>query len=253
MVTGASSGIGAAIARRLAADGFHVYAVARRRDRLEALAAAVDATPVGCDVTDAEQVTALARTVGGRLDVLVNNAGGAFGADPVAAADPEDWRRMFEVNVMSTLRVTQALLPALEAGGDGLIVNMSSTAAREAYANGSGYTVSKAGVSILTRMLRQEILGRPVRITELAPGMVETEEFGLVRFGGDREKRDATYAGVPGPLQPEDVAETVSWVAGLPWHVNVDLLVLRPRDQASQYQIHRTDPAPSHRSPTLEG
>ena len=244
VVTGASSGIGAATARALARDGFHVYAAARRRDRLRALADEIGGTPVECDVTDADQVAALARAVGERVDVLVNNAGGAIGADPVADADPEAWRAMFEMNVMGTLRVTQALLPALERSGDGLIVNVSSTAAHEAYENGSGYTVSKAGVSILTRMLRQEILGRPVRLTELAPGMVETEEFGLVRFAGDRERRDKTYAGVPGPLQPEDVAETVAWVAGRPWHVNVDLLVLRPRDQAGQYQIHRLDPEP---------
>ncbi len=242
VVTGASSGIGAATARRLAADGFHVVAVARRRERLDALVAEIGGTAVGCDTTDADQVAALAGAVGERLDVLVNNAGGALGADPVARAAPSDWQAMFDVNVLGTLRVTQALLPALVASGDGLVVNLTSTAAHEAYANGSGYTVSKAGVSVLTRMLRQEILGQPVRVTELAPGMVATEEFGLVRFGGDQARRDATYAGVPGPLVAADVADTVGWIAGLPWHVNVDLLVLKPRDQASQYQINRVDP-----------
>jgi len=246
VVTGASSGIGAAIARRLAADGFHVICAARRKERLDALVddigGAVAGTAVACDTTDLDQVAALADAVGGRLDVLVNNAGGALGADPVAEASTDDWRAMFEMNVLGTLNVTRALLPALLASDNGLVVNISSTAAHEAYANGSGYTVSKAGVSVMTRMMRQELLGQPVRITELAPGMVETEEFGVVRFGGDRSRRDATYAGVPGPLQASDIADTVGWVARLPWHVNVDLLILRPRDQASQYQVHRVQP-----------
>ncbi len=239
VVTGASSGIGAATARRLAADGFHVFCAARRLDRLEALAAEIGGTPIACDTTAPDQVAELAAAVGERLDVLVNNAGGALGADPVADASPGDWSAMFEVNVLGTLNVTQALLPALVAGGDGLVVNVTSTAAHEAYANGSGYTVSKAGVSVLTRMLRQELLGQPLRITEVAPGMVATEEFGLRRFGGDQARRDATYDGVPGPLVAADVAETVGWIAGLPWHVNIDLLVLKPRDQASQYQVNR--------------
>lgn len=242
VVTGASSGIGAATARRLAADGFHVFCAARRIDRLEALAAEIGGTPIACDTTDPEQVAALAATVGDRLDVLVNNAGGALGADPVADGSIEDWRRMFELNVLGTLGVTQALLPALVAGGDGLVVNITSTAAHEAYVNGSGYTVSKTGVSVMTRTLRQELLGQPVRISEVAPGMVATEEFGLVRFAGDDARRDATYDGVPGPLVASDVADTVGWIAGLPWHVNIDLLVLKPRDQASQYQIHRVQP-----------
>jgi len=239
LVTGASSGIGEATARRLAADGFHVFCAARRLDRLEALAKEIGGTPVQCDTTSASDVEALATSVGSWLDVLVNNAGGALGAAPVESASTADWRVMFEKNVMGTLQVTQALLPALVASGDGLVVNVSSTAAHEAYVNGSGYTVSKTGVSVLTRMLRQELLGRPVRVTELAPGMVATEEFGLVRFGGDQAKRDATYAGVPGPLVASDVADTIGWIASLPWHVNVDLLILRPRDQAGQYQIHR--------------
>jgi len=239
VVTGASSGIGAATARRLAADGFHVFCAARRLDRLSALAEEIGGTPVECDTTSASSVASLAAMVGPQLDVLVNNAGGALGAAPVESATTDDWRAMFELNVMGTLQVTQALLPALLESGDGLIVNLTSTAAHEAYVNGSGYTVSKTGVSVMTRMLRQELLGQPVRITEVAPGMVATEEFGLVRFGGDQAKRDATYAGVPGPLVASDVADTIGWVASLPWHVNVDLLVLRPRDQAAQYQVNR--------------
>ena len=239
VVTGASSGIGAATARRLAADGFHVICVARRRELLEDVAQEIGGTAVVCDTTDAAQVATLAEAAGSTLDVLVNNAGGALGADPVAEGSVADWKAMFDMNVVGTLQVTQALLPALVASGDGLLVNITSTAAHEAYANGSGYTVSKAGVSVLTRMLRQEILGQPVRITELAPGMVATEEFGLRRFAGDRARRDATYAGVPGPLTAADVADTVGWIAALPWHVNIDLLVLKPRDQASQTQINR--------------
>jgi NADP-dependent 3-hydroxy acid dehydrogenase YdfG len=240
VVTGASSGIGAATARRLAADGFQVIGVARRGDRLAALADEIGGTYVACDTTDSRAVAALAEQVGDSLDVLVNNAGGALGADLVAEASVPDWRAMFEMNVVGTLQVTQALLPALIASGNGLLINITSTAAHEAYAGGSGYTVTKAGVSVLTRTMRQELLGQPVRITELAPGMVATEEFGLRRFAGDQGRRDATYAGVPGPLTAGDVADTVGWVASLPWHVNIDLLVLKPRDQASQTQINRT-------------
>ncbi len=240
VVTGASSGIGAATARRLAADGFEVVCVARREDRLAALAEEIGGRYVVCDTTDPASVAGLAAQVGPSLDVLVNNAGGALGADPVAQSSVADWKSMYDVNVIGTLQVTQALLPALVASGDGLLVNITSTAAHEAYVGGSGYTVTKAGVSVLTRTLRQELLGQPVRITELAPGMVATEEFGLRRFGGDQSRRDATYAGVPGPLSASDVADTVGWIAGLPWHMNIDLLVLKPRDQASQTQINRT-------------
>ncbi|MGD9960044.1 SDR family NAD(P)-dependent oxidoreductase [Nocardioides sp.] len=240
VVTGASSGIGAATARRLAADGFTVVLAARREDRLAELADELGATYVVCDTTDATAVAELATAVGDTLDVLVNNAGGALGADPVAEASVADWKTMFDVNVIGTLQVTQALLPALVASGNGLLLNVTSTAAHEAYVGGSGYTVTKAGVSVLTRTLRQELLGQPVRVTELAPGMVATEEFGLRRFGGDQARRDATYAGVPGPLSAADVADTVGWIASLPWHVNIDLLVLKPRDQASQTQINRS-------------
>ena len=239
VVTGASSGIGAATARALAAAGFRVICAARRTDRIEDLAADIGGTAVPCDVTDADAVRGLAETVGDRLDVLVNNAGGAFGADEVADGKVDDWRRMYDVNVIGTLQVTQALLPALLASGDGVLVNMGSTAGRVAYEGGGGYTAAKHGVKVITETLRLELVGKPVRITEIAPGMVEKEEFGLVRFGGDEGKRQAVYAGVPDPLTAADVADAVTWVATRPSHVNIDLLVIRPRAQAAHHKVHR--------------
>ncbi|MCW2866746.1 MAG: NADP-dependent 3-hydroxy acid dehydrogenase YdfG [Marmoricola sp.] len=242
VVTGASSGIGAATARALAGDGFRVVVVARRGDRLADLAREIDGVAVTCDITDADSVAALAAAVGelgGDVEVLVNNAGGAFDAAPVAEADPETWARMYDVNVLGLLRVTQALLPALRAGGGGLVVNMGSTAGRVAYEGGAGYVAAKHGVRVLTRTLRLEHVAEPLRFTEIAPGMVRTEEFGLRRFDGDEAKRDATYAGVAEPLVAEDVAEAVRWVASLPAHVDIDELVLRPRAQADQHKVHR--------------
>lgn len=239
VVTGASSGIGAASARALAKAGFRVFCAARRTDRIQRLAEEIAGVAVPCDVTDAGDVAELARRVDGTLDVLVNNAGGAFGSDPVAEADAEDWRRMYDVNVIGTVQVTQALLPALLASGNGVVINMGSTAGRVAYEGGGGYTAAKHGVAVVTETLRLELVGKPVRITEIAPGMVETEEFGLVRFGGDRAKRDAVYAGVPDPLTAEDIADTVAWVATRPAHVNIDLLVVRPRAQAAQHKVYR--------------
>ncbi|NYD40572.1 SDR family NAD(P)-dependent oxidoreductase [Nocardioides panaciterrulae] len=245
VVTGASSGIGAATARALAADGFHVVCAARRRDRVEALAAEIGGEAVACDVTDRASVAGLAAAVGDRLHVLVNNAGGAFGSEPVESADPDDWRAMYEVNVLGLLNVTQALLPALRAGGDGLIVNMGSTAGRVAYEGGGGYTAAKHGTQVVTETLRLELCGEPIRISEIAPGMVRTEEFSVVRFGGDQAKADAVYAGVPEPLVAEDVAEAVRWIASLPSHYNVDELVIRPRAQAAQHKVHRVSDSDS--------
>ncbi len=242
VVTGASSGIGEATARRLAQEGYRVVCVARREDRIAALASEIGGTAVRCDVTSTEDVTALARTVGDRIDVLVNNAGSAFGSEPVASADPEDWRRMFEVNVIGVLNVTKALLPALIASGDGVIVNVGSTAGRIAYEGGGGYTASKHGTQVLTETLRLELCGEPVRVTEIAPGMVKTEEFSLKRFGGDREQYDAVYAGVAEPLVAEDIADAIGWVVTRPSHVNVDELVIRPRAQAAQHKVHRVLP-----------
>jgi NADP-dependent 3-hydroxy acid dehydrogenase YdfG len=239
VVTGASSGIGAATARALAAVGYEVVCAARRTDRIEALAAEIGGRAVACDVTSADSVRGLADAVGGSLHVLVNNAGGAIGSDPVESADAEHWRAMYDVNVVGVLQVTQALLPALRASGDGLIVNVGSTAGRIAYEGGGGYTAAKHGTQVLTETLRLELCGEPIRVTEIAPGMVRTEEFSLVRFGGDQEKADAIYAGVPDPLVAEDVAEAIAWVATRPSHVNVDELVIRPRAQAAQHKVHR--------------
>lgn len=241
VVTGASSGIGAATARALAAEGFEVICAARRDDRLAALADEIGGIAQRCDVTSLDDVRRLAETVGDSLDVLVNNAGQAFGADEVAVGQANDWRRSYDVNVIGTLNVTRELLPALVASGDGVLVNMGSTAGRIAYEGGGAYTAAKHAVAVMTETLRLELLGQPVRITEMAPGMVATEEFGLHRFRGDQAKRDAVYAGVREPLTAADVASAVAWVATRPSHVNVDLLVIRPRAQASQTKVFRED------------
>ncbi len=244
VVTGASSGIGAATARRLAEAGFHVVCAARRLDRVTALAAEIGGTPIACDVTAADQVAALAEAVGGSLDVLVNNAGGAFGAAPVAQADAADWRAAYEVNVIGLLQVTQALLPALLAAGResgaSVVLNVGSTAGRIAYEGGAGYTAAKHGTQVVTETLRLELYDQPVRVCEIAPGMVRTEEFSLNRFGGDQAKADAIYAGVAEPLVAEDVADAICWMVTRPPHVNIDELVMRPRAQAAQHKVHRT-------------
>ena len=238
VVTGASSGIGAATARALAGDGFHVVCAARRKDRIEELAAEIGGTAVVCDVTDDDSVRALAEAVDS-VDVLVNNAGGAVDAATVEDADVADWARMFDLNALSMVRVTQALLPALRADGGGLVVNMGSTAGRVAYEGGGGYTAAKHAVAVLTRTLRLELVAEPLRFTEIAPGMVRTDEFALNRFDGDTERADAVYEGVAEPLVAEDIAEMVRWVASLPAHVNIDELVCRPRAQAAQHKVHR--------------
>ncbi|MBB3042179.1 SDR family NAD(P)-dependent oxidoreductase [Nocardioides soli] len=239
VVTGASSGIGAATARRLAAAGYHVYCAARRGDRIADLADEIGGTAVACDVTSEESVAHLASVVGDRLDVLVNNAGGAFGAAPVAEADGDDWRRMYEVNVIGLMQVTKALLPALVATGAGAILNVGSTAGRIAYEGGAGYTAAKHGTQVVTETLRLELWDQPVRVMEIAPGMVKTDEFALVRFEGDRAKADAVYAGVAAPLTADDIADAITWMVTRPPHVNVDELVIRPRAQAAQHKVHR--------------
>jgi NADP-dependent 3-hydroxy acid dehydrogenase YdfG len=216
-----------------------VICAARRTERIEALAEEIGGTAVSCDVTSPESVAGLAEAVGDTLNVLVNNAGGAFGFAPVAEADPDDWRRMFDVNVLGLLHVTQALLPALRAGGDGLIVNVGSTAGRIAYEGGAGYTAAKHGTQVVSETLRLELVGEPIRISEVAPGMVRTEEFARVRFEGDEERAAAVYAGVPDPLVAEDVADAIAWIATRPPHVNIDELVIKPRAQAAQHKVHR--------------
>jgi NADP-dependent 3-hydroxy acid dehydrogenase YdfG len=234
VVTGASSGIGEATARTLAGLGFHVVCAARREDRIKALAEEIGGTAIVADVTDPEAVDALVASldrVPGKLSVLINNAGGAKGTEPVADADLENWRWMWETNVLGTLRVTRALLPKLVDSGDGLIVTVTSIAAFEIYDGGAGYTSAKHAQSALHRTLRGELLGKPVRLTEIAPGMVETE-FSVVRFGGDKDRADALYQGLT-PLVAADIADVIGFVASRPSHVNLDQIVIRPRDQAS--------------------
>jgi NADP-dependent 3-hydroxy acid dehydrogenase YdfG len=230
VVTGASAGIGEATARTLAAQGFHVVAVARRAERINALAAELNGTAIVADVTDGAAVDALAAQLP-RVDVLVNNAGGAKGLESVADADLENWRWMWETNVLGTLRVTRALLPKLIDSGDGLIVTITSVAAMEIYDGGAGYTSAKHAQGALHRTLRGELLGKPVRLTEIAPGAVETE-FSLVRFGGDQQRAGAVYEGMT-PLVAADIAEVIGFVASRPSHVNLDQIVIRPRDQAT--------------------
>jgi NADP-dependent 3-hydroxy acid dehydrogenase YdfG len=239
VVTGASSGIGAATARELARLGLRVVCAARRQDRVEALADEIGGLAVRCDVTDPDSVAGLAEAVGPVLHVLVNNAGGAFGVDPVETADPAEWKAMYDVNVLGLLHVTQALLPALRASGDGLIVNVGSTAGRIAYETGGGYTAAKHATRVVTETLRLELNGEPIRVSEIAPGMVHTEEFATVRYGGDQARADAVYAGVPDPLSAEDVADAIGWIATRPSHVNIDELVIKPRAQAAAHKVHR--------------
>jgi NADP-dependent 3-hydroxy acid dehydrogenase YdfG len=228
VVTGASSGIGAATARALAATGHHVLVGARRLDRLEVLASDIDGTARVLDVTDDDSVSAFAADVG-TCSVLVNNAGGAFGLDRIEDADLDQWQAMFDTNVLGSLRVTKALLPALRASGDALVVVIGSIAGLETYPGGAGYTGAKHAERAFTSTLRQELFGEPIRVTEIDPGLVETE-FSVVRFDGDTERAAALYEGVEA-LTANDIAECVSFVAGRPSRVNIDRLVVLARDQ----------------------
>lgn len=236
VVTGASSGIGAATARALTADGWDVVVGARRLDRIEALAAEVGGRGLPLDVTDAASVAAFVAAVP-ECRLLVNNAGGALGVTPVVEADEDEWRTMYETNVLGVVRMTKGLLGALEAGGDGHIVTIGSIAGHEPYPGGGGYNAAKFAVRSVMSVLRQELLGRPIRVSEIDPGMVETE-FSLVRFGGDAERAARVYEGVT-PLTADDVAECVRWVASLPSHVNVDQMIVLARDQAGARHVHR--------------
>jgi NADP-dependent 3-hydroxy acid dehydrogenase YdfG len=236
VVTGASSGIGEATVRSLAAAGFEVVAAARRLDRLETLAEEVGGRAVQLDVTDPDSVAALAEAVPDAA-VVVNNAGGALGLEPIAEADEEKWRTMYETNVMGAMRVTKALLPALERSGDGFVVVVGSIAGVEAYRGGAGYNAAKFAANAFTRVLRLEMLGKPVRVSEVAPGMAETE-FSLVRFEGDQEKADAVYAGMK-PLDASDVAELIAFVVTRPPHVDIDYVSIMPTAQATATETHR--------------
>lgn len=239
VVTGASSGIGAATARSLADAGFEVVVGARRVDRLNALASEIGARAFPLDVTSEDSVGEFAAAVGS-CDVLVNNAGLALGLDPIAEADLTDWQVMYDVNVLGVVRVTKALLPALVSGGQGHVVVMGSTAGRIVYEGGAGYAAAKHGAAVVAETLRLELSGQPVRVTEIAPGMVATEEFALNRFGGDAERAAGVYRGVAKPLTAEDIADCVTWCVTRPAHVDIDLLVVKPLAQAAQHKVHRT-------------
>jgi NADP-dependent 3-hydroxy acid dehydrogenase YdfG len=238
LVTGASSGIGAATARRLADHGHDVVVAARRMDRLTALADAIGARALALDITDPDSVAAAAASFDS-LDVLVNNAGGAVGLELVADGRIEDWQRMYDVNVLGTLRVTQALLPALRRAPSATIVNVTSTAGHINYEGGGGYSAAKHAEQALTETLRLELNGEPIRVVEIAPGMVHTEEFSLNRFRGDEGRADTVYAGVDRPLVADDVAACIAFAIDLPAHVNIDRLVVRPLAQAAQHKTHR--------------
>lgn len=251
VVTGASSGIGAATVRALAAGGWDVIGVARRAERLEALAAETSAETIAADITSQHDVDALAERLAtaGPIHALVNNAGGAFGVDTVEEGAIDDWARMFDINVLGTKRVTSALLPLLrrgaaEAAGDGDvahadIVTVTSTAGHIAYEGGGGYNAAKFAERALVNALRLELAGEPIRVMEVAPGMVHTEEFTLNRLSGDREASDALYEGVEHPLLADDIAAVIAGVMALPGHVNVDLSVVRPVAQAAQHRLVR--------------
>ena len=240
LVTGASTGIGEATVRLLRSHRWDVIATARRVERLRALAADTGCAWIAADLQRADDVEALAAEAlgAGGVDAVVNNAGGALGADPVADGSPQEWLTMYERNVLAALRVTQALLPGMrERGGD--VVFLTSTAAHDTYPGGAGYVAAKHGERIIANTLRLELVGEPVRIIEIAPGMVATSEFSLNRFHGDRSRADAVYAGVEAPLSAEDVAERIVWALERPVHVNIDSMVVRPRAQASNTIVAR--------------
>jgi len=237
VVTGASSGIGAATVRALTKEGFDVLAGARRTDRLEALAKETGCRWRALDVTDDASVAAFCADIRS-LNLLVNNAGGAKGLDAIADADPDGWRWMFEVNVLGLTRMTRALLPALEHSNDGHIINIGSIAGTETYAGGGGYTAMKHAVRAISETLRLELHGKPIRVSEVQPGMVAGAEFSVVRFGGD-EARAAQVYDRTDPIVVEDVADAIAWIATRPSNVNIDTLVIKPRDQANARQVHR--------------
>jgi len=241
VVTGASSGIGAATVRRLRAEGWDVVAVARRTYRLAALAQETGAEAFRADLTVADDVARLAahvRATGG-LTALVNNAGGALGLDRVEDGDLDGWRAMFELNVLGTLRTTQALLPILREHGGGDVLVVTSTAAHAPYEGGAGYVGAKHAERMLTTTLRLELVGEPIRVIEIAPGNVATDEFAMVRFHGDAERAAKVYQGYQ-PLVAEDIADAITWALTRPEHVNIDLMIVRPRAQASNTSIART-------------
>lgn len=242
LVTGASSGIGAATVRAMRDTGWDVVATARRADRLAALARMTGAEAYPCDLTDDTQVAGLLAHVAdtGGLDGVVNNAGGAYGLDPVATGDVADWRTMYELNVVATLRVTQGVLSMLRERGRGDVLFVTSTAAVAAYPGGAGYTGAKHAERMLAETLRWELAGEPIRVLQVQPGAVATEEFSLVRFRGDADRAAQVYEGYE-PLVAPDVAEAIVWMLSRPAHVNVDAITIRPVAQANNWVTARTD------------
>lgn len=241
VVTGASSGIGAATALLLAEHGFHVVAVARRAERLQELARKnADIESMVVDVTSDNDVMKLAQHLSGKpVELLVCNAGGAFDFDTVITSDPEIWMKTYDVNVVGSVRTIKALVPLMTEHGKGHLVLITSTAGQVAYENGGSYVAAKHGEVALARTLRLELSGLPIRVTEIAPGMVKTDEFALTRFSGDQERAAKIYAGVAKPLTDQDVAEAIRWSVMLPEHFNIDSMTIRPVAQAAQHKVHR--------------
>jgi NADP-dependent 3-hydroxy acid dehydrogenase YdfG len=243
LITGGGTGIGAAIARRLSRDGFDVVVAGRRREKLDEVVAGIEgeagsARALVMDVTDPESVTAGVGSLD-RCDVIVNNAGGALGVTRVEDADPAEWERMYATNVVGTLRVTQAVLPLLRRSARATIVDISSIAGERVYEGGAGYVAAKHGTSVVSETLRLELNGENIRVIDIRPGMVRTEEFSLTRLHGDRAAADKVYEGVDRPLTADDVAECVGFAVGLPQHVNLDTMVIKPVAQAAPHKVHR--------------
>jgi NADP-dependent 3-hydroxy acid dehydrogenase YdfG len=241
VITGASSGIGAATARLLADNGYHVIAAARRIDRLNEVAKSnSEIEAFVLDVTDQASVDALAKHLSGKpVAVVINCAGGAFDFDPVTESDPEIWKKTFDINVVGSVRMVKALTPLMISHGRGHIVLISSTAGHRAYENGGSYVAAKFAETSLAETLRLELNGKPIRVTEIAPGMVKTDEFAKVRFSGDADRAAKVYEGVTRPLTADDVAESIRWSVMLPDHFNIDSMTIRPLAQAAQHKVYR--------------
>jgi NADP-dependent 3-hydroxy acid dehydrogenase YdfG len=240
LVTGASSGIGQATVRALAAEGWTVFAVARRAERLAELEAETGAVGIPADIAEDDDVSRLLARVtdAGGIDTLINIAGGARGADTVGAASTEDWEWMYRVNVLGTMKLTRAFLPMLRANGKGTVLNLTSTAGLAAYEGGGGYNAAKFAQHAMTGALRLEEAENNLRVIEVAPGLVYTEEFALNRLG-DRQSAEKVYQGVEKPLTAEDVAEVVRYAVAAPHHVNLDQIVIRPVAQAANHKLIR--------------
>jgi NADP-dependent 3-hydroxy acid dehydrogenase YdfG len=240
LVTGASSGIGEATVRALAAQGWTVFAVARRAERLAALEAETGAVALPADISEDDDVSRLLARVteAGGIDTLVNIAGGARGADTIGDASTEDWEWMYRVNVLGTMKLTRAFLPMLRAHGEGTVLNLTSTAGISAYEGGGGYNAAKFAQHAMTGALRLEEVANNIRVIEVAPGLVQTEEFALNRLG-DPQAAEKVYQGVEKPLTAEDVAEVVRYAITAPHHVNLDQIVIRPVAQAANHKIIR--------------